>query len=56
MLKRWTHCFNPEKDFIRFRHLWVLMPGCPVSFWTLEVFKELGDTLGKFLNVDWTIL
>lgn len=26
MLKRWHVAFNPEKELIRFRHLWVLMP------------------------------
>jgi len=56
MLKRWTHSFNPEKYFIRFRHLWVLMSGCTLDFWNLEVFKAMGDALGKFLHVDQTIL
>jgi hypothetical protein len=54
MIKRWTHLFNPEKEFSRFQHLWVLMSGCPLAFWNLEAFKAMGDALGKFLHVDLT--
>jgi hypothetical protein len=56
MIKRWTHLFNPEKEHFRFRHLWVLMSGCPLDFWNLEAFKAMGDALGKFLHVDVTLL
>jgi hypothetical protein len=52
MMKRWTHLFDPEKEHIRFRHLWVLLPGCPLVFWNLEAFKVIGNTLGKFMHVD----
>jgi hypothetical protein len=38
MLKCWHCAFNPEKEIIRFRHLWVLMPGCPLAIWNLEAF------------------
>jgi len=52
MLKRWTHFFNQEKDHFRFRHLWVLLPGCTLAFWNLEAFKEIGNSIGNFLYVD----
>jgi hypothetical protein len=44
--------FNPKKEIIRYRHLWVLLPGCPLALWSLDVFKLIGNTLGKFLQVD----
>lgn len=49
MLKKWHPGFNPEKEFVRFMHLWVPMPGCPQVFWSREAFKEIGDEIGKFL-------
>jgi hypothetical protein len=52
MLKRWHVAFNPEKELIRFRHLWVIIPGCPLAIWNREAFMEIGNTIGKFLYVD----
>jgi hypothetical protein len=52
MLKRWTHLFNPEKDHLRFHHIWVLLSGFPLAFWNLEAFKEIGNSIGKFMYVD----
>jgi hypothetical protein len=52
MLKRWHLVFNLEKEHIRFRHLWVLFPGCSLALWSLEAFKEIENSLGKFLHVD----
>ena len=51
MLKRWTHLFNPEMEHFCFRHLWVLMLGFPLAFGNLEMFKEIGDAIDKFLDV-----
>jgi hypothetical protein len=56
MLKRWHCAFNPDKECFRFRHLWVLLPGCPLALWSLEAFKEIGNALGKFLHVDSKLL
>jgi hypothetical protein len=44
--------FNPEKEIIWFRHTRVLLPGCPLALWSLEAFKIIGNTIGKFLHVD----
>jgi len=56
ILEQWTYAFNPEKEHIRFRHLWVLMPSCPVVIWNVEAFKVIGNTLGKFLHDDTRLL
>jgi hypothetical protein len=52
MLKRWHLAFNPEKYIIRYRHLWVLLSGCLLALWSLEAFKAIGNSIGKFLHVD----
>jgi hypothetical protein len=52
MLSRWHLGFNPEKEIVRFRHLWVLLPGCPLALWSLDAFKLIGNAIGKFLQVD----
>jgi hypothetical protein len=52
MLKRWHTTFNPIKEKICFRHLWVLLPGCPLVFWNVEAFRAIGDSLGNFMHVD----
>jgi len=52
MLKHWHCVFNPEKELIRYKHLWVLMPRCLLVIWNLEVFKDIGNMLRKFLHVD----
>jgi hypothetical protein len=48
----WHVAFNPEKELIRYRNLWVLMPGCPLAVWNREAFMEIGNSIGKFLYVD----
>jgi hypothetical protein len=52
MLKCWHVAFNPKKEIIRYRHLQVLMFGCPLLVWNREAFREIGNAIGKFLFVD----
>jgi hypothetical protein len=52
MLKRWRMAFNPESDFFQLRHLWVLLPGLPLHFWTEGAIKAIGDSLGRFIAFD----
>jgi hypothetical protein len=52
MLKRWRMAFNPDSDYFQFRHLWVLLPGLPLHFWTKEAIRAIGDSLGKFIAFD----
>lgn len=52
VLKRWHESFDPAKERLRFRHLWVLLPGFPLHFWSLDVCVGVGNQLGRFLFVD----
>jgi hypothetical protein len=56
MLKHWHITFNPVKEHFRYRHLWVLLPGCPLVFWNLEAFRVIENALGKFLHADPKVL
>jgi hypothetical protein len=56
MLKRWRIAFNPETEFFQFRHLWVLLPGLPLFLWNEGALRAIGDTLGRFITLDYKAL
>ena len=56
MLKRWHYGFDPEFEGIKFRHLWVLLLGLPITIWNKEYFVAIGNHIGLFLHVDEEIL
>jgi len=51
MLKCWRLSFDPAQDYFQFRHLWVLLPGLPLNFWTLKVLMVIGNSIGHFIGV-----
>jgi hypothetical protein len=52
MLKWWRISFDPAQDYFQFRHLWVLLPGLPLNFWSVKALTTIGNTLGHFISVD----
>ena len=52
MLKRWSHLFDPEKEVLLIRHLWVHLSNCPLCLWNLDAFTAIGNHLGRFLHVE----
>eukprot|EP01018_Ginkgo_biloba_P010712 Gb_14385 [translate_table: standard] len=36
--------------------VWVKLPGLPLDFWSNEVFKEIGNSLGSFIEVDMSLV
>ena len=52
MLKQLNHDFDPSKEKIRNRHLWVLLLGLPLEFWNKPTFMEIGNELSRFLHVE----
>ena len=52
MMKIWSHFFDPSKEIIRFRHIWVILQGFTISFWHRSGFQDVGNALGWFLEVD----
>lgn len=51
-LKRWTPLFDPKREQIGARPIWVRLPRLPLQFWSEEVFVKIGNTLGTFLDFD----
>jgi hypothetical protein len=49
MLKKWHLDFNLDKEIVRHRRLWVLLPGFPLDLWSSETFKLFDNSIGKFI-------
>jgi hypothetical protein len=52
MLKRWRVSFDPATEYFRLRHLWVLLPGLPLQYWTEKALAAIGNELGRFISLD----
>jgi hypothetical protein len=52
LLNKWSPLFDANKEIINKVPIWVHLPGILVDFWTKESFKEIGNVLGLFLDVD----
>lgn len=52
LLKRWDPLFDPEREQLGTRPIWVRFLGLPMQFWTPQVFKRIGDALGTYLEHD----
>jgi hypothetical protein len=48
MLKHWHCAFNPKKEVICYRHLWVLMPGFRLQSGTWRLLRRLETRSGNF--------
>ena len=52
VLGRWHSKFDPLKEPIRKRHLWVLLPQLPFPLWSKPILEGIGNTIGRFVSVD----
>jgi hypothetical protein len=48
--------FDASKEQMDIFPIWVCFPGLPAEFWSKECFKEFGNALGTFLDVDMSFL
>eukprot|EP01018_Ginkgo_biloba_P020280 Gb_31029 [translate_table: standard] len=55
-LKPWCPFFDARFERMDYTLVWVKLPGLPIDFWWLEVFKEIGNALGIFLEADTSLL
>lgn len=46
LLKRWTPLFDPQLEQIGIGPVWVRLPGLPLQYWSEEIFRRIGNTLG----------
>ena len=52
VLDRWHIHFDPHRERVKKRHLWVILPGLPFPLWNRDVMEGIGDTIGRFVAVE----
>ena len=52
VLDRWHIHFDPQRERVKKRHLWVLLPSLPLPLWNREVMEGIGNTIGRFVAVE----
>ena len=52
VLDCWHVHFNPLRERVKKRHLWVLLPGLPLPLWNREIMEGIGNTIGRFVAVE----
>ena len=52
VLGRWHTSFDPLKEKINKRHLWVLLPQLPFPLWSKSILEGIGNTIGRFVSVE----
>lgn len=52
MFKRWNTIFDAQREKVAEILVWVRLPELSPHFWTKEVFRAIGNTLGIFLEAD----
>lgn len=50
LLKRWSPLFNPEREQVGARSIWVRLPGLPLHFWSEYVFSHIRNALITYLD------
>ena len=51
VLGRWHPHFDPLRERVTKRHLWVLLPSLPFPLWNLNILKGIANTIGRFVAV-----
>jgi hypothetical protein len=49
-LNQWTPNFSPENDIPSIVPVWVRLPFLPLHCWNDETIKNIGNTLGRFID------
>ena len=52
VLGRWHSSFDPLRERIAKRHLWVLLPHLPFPLWSRQILEGIGNTIGRFISVE----
>ncbi len=56
LLKHWSPLFDPEREQIGARPLWVRLLGLPLQYWCEEVFINIGNALRTYFDHDHTFI
>jgi hypothetical protein len=49
-LNKWTPKFSPENDIPSVVPVWVRLPFLPLHYWNDETIRNIGNTLGKYID------
>lgn len=55
-IKMWSPFFDVRLEQTILLPVWVQLPSLPIDFWFVEVFKEIGNSLGSFIEADMSFL
>ena len=51
ILSRWHTGFDPLREIVTVRHLWVLFLSLPLPFWSKDILVGIENCLGHFVVV-----
>lgn len=51
-LKSWSPLFDASRENLDVAPIWVWLPGLPQEYWPPKILKDIGNSLGEFLEVD----
>jgi hypothetical protein len=49
-LNKWTPEFSPENGIPSAVPIWVRLPFLPLHYWNNETIRNIGNTLGKYID------
>ena len=52
VLGHWHSHFDPLRERVTKRHLWVLLPSLPFPLWNLNILEGIANTISHFVAVD----
>ena len=52
LLKRWNPLFDLDREHLGARPIWVQLPGLHMHLWKEEIFRNIGNILGTYLDHD----
>lgn len=52
LLKKWNPLIDATREKIGNALTWVHFPGLPPQYWSMDVFRCIGNKLGQFVGVD----
>ena len=52
VLEQWHSNFDPLRERISKRHLWVLLLHLPFPLWSRQILEGIGNTIGRFISVE----
>lgn len=50
LLKRWSPLFDPNTEQLRVGPIWVRLPSLPLHFWSEDIFRRIGNSIGTYME------